>query len=55
MAEDPQEAKKLARAKLAEVLRTASEQLLAEGDAEGARIAVEALKELRRLHDNPAG
>ena len=51
MANDPDELKKQSRAKLAAVLRNASEELLAEGDAEGARIAVDALKELRRLED----
>ncbi len=49
MANDPDELKKQSRAKLAAVLRSASEELLAEGDAEGARIAVDALKELRQL------
>ena len=51
MANDPDELKKRSRAKLAAVLRNASEELLAEGDAEGARIAVDALKELRQLED----
>lgn len=49
MASDPDELKKQSRAKLAAILRSASEELLAEGDAEGARIAVDALKELRQL------
>jgi hypothetical protein len=51
MPDDPEQLKKRSRAKLAGVLRSASEELLAEGDAEGARIAVDALKELRQLDD----
>ena len=51
MPDDPEQLKKRSRAKLAAVLRSASEELLAEGDAEGARIAVDALKELRQLED----
>ena len=47
-----QKAQKSHRAKLAAVLRSASEELLAEGDAQGARIAVDALKELRQLEDS---
>jgi hypothetical protein len=51
MPKDPDELKKQSRAKLAAILRSASEELLAEGDADGARIAVHALKELRQLED----
>jgi hypothetical protein len=51
MPNDPDELKKQSRAKLAAILRSASEELLAEGDADGARIAVDALKELRQLED----
>lgn len=49
MATDPQHPAAAARAKLAETLKQASEELLADGDAEGARIAIDALKELRAL------
>ena len=55
MANDPDELKKQSRAKLAAILRSASEELLAEGDADGARIAVDALKELRQLEDAEPG
>jgi hypothetical protein len=49
MATDPRTPASAARAKLAETLRKASEELLADGDAEGARIAADALKELKEL------
>jgi hypothetical protein len=49
MPDDAELQSKWNREKLEAVLRNASEELLAEGDAEGARIAVDALKELRKL------
>jgi len=55
MATDPQHPATAARAKLAETLKQASEELLADGDAEGARIAVDALKELRALGEPGEG
>ena len=55
MPTDPQNPASAARAKLAETLKQASEELLADGDAEGARIAMDALKELRGLEEPGEG